>query len=141
MDEKPAEPALETWVSLTRRTFGIPDLVSYDAAMKAAEEILRKSNQLELADQPEGYTMERAVLEAVQWAGAFGLLDECIAGVENSGPAALEVIKGKAVHQGQWKSTALADALIPMADRLLSKMIDFVRAHPFQDESGTYFGG
>ena len=130
------------WRQLVRRAVGVPDLIGDQVALAMVTDVVFSS---ELQSQPrsdDDDVIAEAVWAAVVKLGAAEELDAFL--MERSGSS------GRL--DWDWLDDVVADAryslglprlpeTLPrwLAEPLLLRIRDFVKAHPFQDDAGCYF--
>jgi hypothetical protein len=142
------------WRQLVRRALGVPDLIGDEVALAMVTDVVFSS---ELQSQPrsdDDDVIAQAVWDAVVKLGAAGELDAFL--MERSGPSgrldwdwlynrvvtdavsALDDVVADARYSLGLSS--LPESLPRwLAEPLLLRVRDFVKAHPFQDDAGRYF--
>jgi hypothetical protein len=142
------------WRQLVRRAAGVPDLIGDEVALAMVTDVVFSS---ELQSQPrsdDDDVITEAVWVAVVKLGAAEELDAFL--MERSGPPGpldWDSLYDRVVTDARSAlDDVVADAryslglprlpeTLPrwLAEPLLLRIRDFVKAHPFQDEAGRYF--
>jgi hypothetical protein len=142
------------WRQLVRRAVGVPDLIGDEVALAMVTDVVFSS---ELQSQPrsdDDDVIAEAVWHAVVKLGAAEELDVFL--MERSGPPSRLDWDWLYDHVVTDARSALDDVVadaryslglpklpesLPhwLAEPLLLRIRDFVKAHPFQDDAGRYF--
>ena len=127
----------EGWILLIRRSLGVPDLISSEAAELYLGEWVMKIVSSEMVEV-DFQTLERwrdaahSVMDDIATAGAAGYLDDLLVGLSY---ADFDSVATTVTSESLYGSHATMDA----TKHVLERIQDFVSTHRFQAECGCYF--
>jgi hypothetical protein len=142
------------WHQLVRRALGVPDLIGDEVALAMVTDVVFSSEPQSQSRSDDDEFIAQAVWDAVVKLGAAEELDAFL--MERSGPPGpldWDWLYDRVVTDARSAlDDVVADARYSLglprlpdrlphwlAEPLLLRIRDFVKAHPFQDDTGRYF--
>jgi hypothetical protein len=142
------------WRQLVRRAVGVPDLIGNEVALAMVTDVVFSSELQSQSRSDDDDVIAEAVWDAVVKLGAAEELDAFLMERSgSSGPLDWDWLYDRVVTDARSAlDDVVADARYSLglprlpdslprwlAEPLLLRVRDFVKAHPFQDDAGRYF--